>query len=308
MQYDLKKMNIAVLAGGVGSEREVSLVSGKAVIDALESIGIKSDFIDVTGEVHQILNLKCDVAFNALHGEFGEDGKIQELLDSAGIAYTGSEAGASALCMDKNLSKKELQKNKLPVAKWIMAGDAKEARRKIAEKQIVLPVVVKPNSGGSSVGINIVREDSELESAIINAAEGGQQVMVEEFIPGRELTVGIVADKAMPVIELETKREFYDYDAKYLDDDTVYHCPANISTDMAHKCQKIALEAFKVLGMRDLGRIDFIMNGEELIILEANSIPGFTSHSLLPKAAKEDGVEFPELCAKLLQLALARKA
>lgn len=303
----MEHLRVVVLCGGVGSEREVSLESGEAVTQALRSAGFAVAKQELKGEAGEIDRLDAQVAFLALHGEYGEDGQVQELLEKKGIPYTGSDPKASALAMDKNQAKHAFAGAGLNVAKWIVAGDTETLEQRLLAGGLSLPVVVKPNSRGSSVGVSIVREAGQLKDAVAKALEVDRLAMIEEYLAGRELTVSVVDGKALPVLELVAANEFYDYQAKYQSNDTRYLCPAPLEDAVSALCRKQAEIAFHALGMRDVARIDFILCGEKPYILEANSIPGCTSHSLLPKAAQTDGISFPELCGKLVGLAWSRR-
>lgn len=300
-------LRVAVLCGGVGSEREVSLESGAAVTGALEQAGFTAVRKELTGDPAEIAALDFPIAFLALHGEYGEDGQVQELLEKRGIPYTGSGPRASALAMDKNAAKALFKEAGIPVAPGVIVGVGEDAAKKVAAAGMSLPVVVKPNSRGSSVGVSIVREAGELAVAVEKALCVDEQALVEGYLQGRELTVGLLDGRALPVIEMVASADFYDYHAKYQDDRTRYLCPAPISAQEAELCRDYAQRGYKALGMRDMARLDFILTAAGPFILEANSIPGFTSHSLLPKAAANAGYSFPELCKKLVEMAWNRR-
>ncbi len=304
---ELEKLKIAVLYGGIGSEREVSLESGKAVSTALKAIGLNIEDVIVDGSEEQIAGLDCDVAFLALHGEFGEDGQIQDLLEKNSILYTGSNVDASRLAMDKARSKVVFKKTLLPTAPWFTIKKGTDIESALFMNKMSLPCVVKPNSRGSSVGVHIVREDEDFAAAVDDVFKIDDTAIVEKFISGRELTVGVVGDQALPVIEMEVTDGFYDYQAKYQDGRTSYHCPADINSDIEALCKAIATSACKAIGTRDMSRVDFILSRNGLVILEINTIPGFTSHSLLPMAAQNAGMTFTDLCLKIIELALKRK-
>ncbi|MBN2713100.1 MAG: D-alanine--D-alanine ligase [Planctomycetes bacterium] len=305
-EYVVPEIKVNVLCGGVGAEREVSLVSGKAVTQGLLDAGWKASMLDVSGDESEIRALDCDAVFIALHGEFGEDGRVQAILEDMGMPFTGSGSAASALSMNKHLSKLELKKAGLPVANWIAACGMGDAREKMSVCHFETPFVVKPVSRGSSVGTTIVTDSSKTDAALEAAFAVDSEAMIEDFISGRELTIGFLGGKALPVIELKTKREFYDYQAKYHDDDTSYLCPAPLDGEMSQHLQELALDVCTVLGVEHLGRVDVILSEDGPMILEVNTIPGFTSHSLLPMAAKEDGLGFAELVSRIMVMGLQR--
>lgn len=300
-------LEVVVLCGGVGSEREVSLESGEAVARALTLAGLHVVKKDLTGDPEEIRQLQGQVAFLALHGEYGEDGQVQQLLEARGLPYTGSDPKASALAMDKDQAKYAFVAAGLSVAKWVVLDTAENAVEKVASAGMQYPVVVKPNSRGSSVGVAIVKEAVSLSAAVENALAVDSRVMVEGYIKGRELTIGVLDGRALPVLELVASNEFYDYEAKYLSDKTRYICPAPLEEPISELCRTLAQKAYRALGMRDMARIDFILSDGIPYVLEANSIPGFTSHSLLPKAAHTAGIDFPSLCRKLVTLAWNRR-
>lgn len=307
MDKSIFDCRVAVLYGGIGSEREVSRQSGKAVLEALLDSGCNAFGVEVTGKPEQIGGIECDLAFIALHGEFGEDGQVQQLLEDSGISYIGSGVEASRTIMNKSATKDKFVKLGLPTANWFDLKQGEFYRELLAENKFSLPCVVKPNSRGSSVGVHIVRNENELAPALESVFEIDEQAIVERYVSGRELTVGVLHGKALPVIELEVPDAFYDYNAKYEDDRTVYHCPAKINSDIAQLCSSIAEFACSSLGVRDMARVDFILGRKGLVLLEINTIPGFTSHSLLPKAAAAQGISFKQLCLELVEKALQRE-
>jgi D-alanine-D-alanine ligase len=297
---------IGVLAGGASSEREISLKSGKAVYEALSEMGINSVFIDASKEglLNEIERLGVDVAFIALHGKFGEDGDVQQLLSSAGIPYTGSRAEASRIAFDKIKSKKKfLQAGLLvPEFKKVALGDDIAA----VFDGMSTPCVVKPRFEGSSMGLSVVTEPGGIFEAVDLAFTFGREAIVEDFIPGRELTVGILEDKALPVVEIIPAGGVYDYGSKYSSLSTRYVVPAKICPDLYFRAQEAGLNAHKVLGCRGFSRTDIRITPDgDLYILEVNTIPGLTEKSLLPMAAMAAGVDFKQLCVKMLKSALA---
>ncbi len=293
---------VAVLMGGFSAEKEVSLNSGKAVLKALQEQGVDATGIIADENVAQQLSKnKIDRVFNVLHGRGGEDGAIQGLLEWLNIPYTGTGLKASAITMDKQITKDIWQKFGLPLAKSILIHS--EADLAKVENEMALPVVVKPTSEGSSVGISIVKTSDELLPAWQAAKKFGA-VMVEKFIDGDEYTVAIVGNKTLPMIKLKPANEFYDYDAKYLQDDTQYICPCALDKKIE---QAIAIQcktAFDVTGCKGWGRVDLIYDGQQTYLIEVNTVPGMTDHSLVPMAAKAAGISFNDLVLQILDQTL----
>ncbi len=293
-------MKVCVLMGGVSEERDISIKSGTAVLDALMTLGMEANALDVKGEVEWIdKNLpQADVYFIALHGKFGEDGQIQGYLQEKGIAYTGSGPLASKIAMDKCLSRKAFQENGLPIAHGICLTKGQKA----ALNQIKLPAVVKPSSSGSSFGISIADNLNSLVDAIENAFKFSDRVLIEDFIKGKEITVGILNGQPLTPIEIRpVESAYFDLDAKYTKGKTEYIVPANISQGQASLVKDLAKQAFDCIGCRGFGRVDIILSGSKAVLLEVNTIPGMTELSLLPMAAKADGIGFAELCKTIIQ-------
>ena len=298
---------IGVLAGGPSNEREISLRSGRAVYNALLKEGLDAILLDVWDNIYDIIkNNKIDVAFIALHGRFGEDGTVQKMLEDAGIPYTGSGPLASGLAIDKIAAKKIFEDNGIPVPRHtIFSKDKFDI--KTADK-INFPVVVKPQLEGSSIGLSVVREKESLGKALDKAFECGSKILAEEYIDGRELTVSILNDLPLPVIEIVTRRGVYDYGAKYNDPETKYLVPAPIDDKSFKKAQELGMRSHKALGCISFSRVDMMMNkAGGIFVLEVNTIPGMTERSLLPKAARANGLDFGALCIKLVENALSRK-
>lgn len=291
---------IAVLMGGKSNEREVSLNSGKNVAEALSSLG-KYEVIPVVIESDDLTALPKDVdaVYIALHGGWGENGGVQTALNQLKIPYTGPGAMTSRIAMDKIKTKMVLEMKGVPTAVWSLASPGTKA------SPLPLPVVVKPPSDGSSVGISKVTTQDQWESALNLAldAQGGKgEILVEEFIPGREMTVGVINGEALPVIEIVAKNGWYGFDEKYKSDETRY--PFLEDGDLAQKLKKTAIEAYNALGCRGVTRIDFRVSPVgRLYILELNTSPGFTSHSLVPMAGMKTGLTFAEVCDKILSQA-----
>ncbi|MHC4870363.1 MAG: D-alanine--D-alanine ligase family protein [Planctomycetota bacterium] len=293
-----------VLAGGESDEREVSIQSGKAVYEALLTTQLNTELLILEKDEVDISFLNdYDVIFIAMHGQYGEDGGLQKYLYDNDIPFTGSLEKCCRDSFDKHVSKNIFNKSKISTPRWIISSSLNELSEKLSE--FSFPAVIKPVRGGSSQGVLIVNSHAEAKEAVFNAFNYCREVMVEEFIAGRELTVGILDNESLPVIELRTSREFYDYKAKYEDDDTEYICPAELDEDVENGVRQLALKTFDALGAKDFGRVDIMLdNSNNPYVLELNVIPGFTSHSLLPKAAAVDGLSFPDLCLKIIELAL----
>lgn len=305
-----KHGKIGVLIGGPSSEREISLKSGKAVFEALKNLGLDVEAVDIiTDDIKENIRLlkskKIDCAFIALHGKFGEDGGIQRVLEEIRIPYTGSGELASRLAMDKIASRKIFFEAGLSVPRY---KTLKKESRHNFKNEFRLPVVIKPATNGSSIGLSIVSKEDGLESAFSLAFSYDNDIIIEEFVEGRELTVGILEDKALPVIEIVPKNKFFDFEAKYHSGLTDYIVPAKLDKKTAKKVQEAAQAAHKLLDCFGCSRVDIILDRKDTpVVLEVNTIPGFTSTSLLPKAAKTVGIEFSDLCLKLLDLAYEKK-
>lgn len=296
---------IGVLAGGPSNEREISLRSGKAVYNALLSKGLDVVLLDIKEDIHDIMAKNViDVAFIALHGRFGEDGTIQKMLDDAHIPYTGSKVEASKLALDKIASKEIFTKNNIPVPRYIVF---EKGRFSIDDAQdLGYPLVVKPQFEGSSIGLSIVKEKSLLKEALYEAFQYGDKIILEEYIYGREITVGILEDKALPVIEIVTRNNIYDYEAKYKNADTQYLVPAPLDRYSYEEARRLGEMAHNVLGCTSFSRVDMITEKSgKIFVLEVNTIPGMTERSLLPKAAEAIGLRFNELCVKILENTLS---
>jgi len=305
MRVEAKKYGtVGVLLGGPSAEREISLKSGRAISRALRESGVTVIEIGEHEEVREgIREHDIDLAFIALHGRFGEDGQVQEFLEGLNIPYTGSGVRASRQAMDKILSYQVFQSAGLinPEYRIIEPGDI------LSTPPIPLPVVVKPAREGSSIGLSLVREPGEFMAAITIARRHDERIIVEKYIPGRELTISILEDKALPVIEIIPDNPFFDYEAKYVKGRSEFIVPADLPANVYRDAQRIGLTAHRSLGCYAYSRADILL-GEDggLYLLEVNSIPGFTATSLLPQAARAVGIDFPDLCLKLLDLAIIR--
>ena len=296
---ELKQKKIGVLLGGMSAEREVSLKSGEAVLQALQAQGYHAVSIDVGGDVGLImLALGVEVAFVCLHGRFGEDGTMQGMLELLRIPYTGSGVLASALAMDKVFAKQVFAANGLTVAPYVVCrrGDLPE----LAGLPFDLPVVVKPAREGSSVGVSIVREAAQWGPALEVAFTHDEVVLVEQFIKGREIQVGVLDDRAIGTIEIVPKNEFYDYEAKYTAGMAEHICPAPLSPDLTAKVMAAGAKAHSALGCSGYSRVDFLVTESgECYLLEVNTLPGMTALSLLPEIAQSAGITFPELVERI---------
>lgn len=291
---------VAVLMGGLSAEREISLQSGAAVLAALQRQGADAHGVDVGRDIVAVLLAgQFDCAFIALHGRRGEDGVIQGVLETLNIPYTGSGVLGSALSMDKVRSKQVWRAAQLPTPAFSTLHDDSDWTA-IAD-ELGLPLAVKPAHEGSSLGTTRVERVEDFAAAWSAAAEFDAVVMAEPWVVGEEYTVGILGDEALPVIRLETPREFYDYLAKYTSNDTSYHCPSGLDDAQEKEIQALALNAFKTLGAAGWGRIDLMLdkNGNPWL-LENNTVPGMTDHSLVPMAAQAAGISFDELVLRIL--------
>jgi D-alanine-D-alanine ligase len=296
---------IAVLMGGPGSERDVSLATGQGVSRALRSLGAEVAEIDVRDENFQLPS-DVDLAFITIHGTFGEDGQLQRILERRGIAYTGEGVEGSQTAFDKIRSKEKFREHGVTTPLWEVIHPGQRPT-------IPLPIVVKPPREGSTVGVVIVKNEAEIESAISEAAKYGRELLVEQFVPGRELTIGILGDEALPIIEIIPKGGFYDFTNKYpflnpqAGGGAEHVCPAKIDAEKTKEIQELALRAFRAAGLQVYGRVDVILSESgEPFILEINNIPGMTEASLLPEAAAVAGISYIDLCARIIALSRAR--
>ena len=301
---DLPK-KVAVLMGGPGSERDVSLATGRGVSKALRSLGADVVDVDVRDENFQ-LPKDVDLAFLTIHGTFGEDGTLQKILEDRGVSYTGEGVEGSRRAFDKFLTKEKFRAHNVVTPEWevIEAGQ---------RPKIPVPLVVKPPCQGSTVGVVIVKNQSELDSAIKEAANYDRKLLVEKFVSGRELTIGILGDQALPIIEIIPKGGFYDFTNKYpflnpqAGGGAEHVCPAQIDQNKTAEIQELALQAFRALDLQVYGRVDVILSDSgEAFVLEVNTIPGMTEASLLPEAAAAAGIGYVDLCARIIALSRAR--
>jgi D-alanine-D-alanine ligase len=304
MSLQIAGMKIAVLMGGPGSERKVSLKSGEGVVNALRELGADVMPVDVTGPDFHIPE-GTRVAFNVIHGTFGEDGQLQRILEQRGIPYTGEDSARSELAIDKIATKERLAANEVPTAKF-------EILERGANPTLPVPLVIKAPKEGSSVGVYIVKESAKLEESLREARKFGDRLLVEQYIGGRELTVGIVGGDALPVIEIRAKQDFYNFENKYpfLNPNAAgadHFCPAPLSPELTRRVQETALTANRALELEIYCRVDILLDDAgEPFVLEVNTIPGMTPSSLLPEAAAAVGISYAELCRRIVELSLAR--
>jgi D-alanine-D-alanine ligase len=294
---------VAVLMGGKSAEREVSLKSGSMVLAALRKKGVDAHPFDPKErDLHDLLKERFARVFIALHGRFGEDGTVQGVLEWLGIPYTGSGVLASALAMDKVRTKRLWAAEGLPTAPYEVLTQDSDLRGVV--RRLGVPLFVKPASEGSSVGMTKVKKAAELEEAFALAVNYDPVVLAEKFIDGAELTVAIVGERVLPIIRIETPREFYDYEAKYIANDTRYLIPCGVTEKKEQELQAMCLKAFRALGCRGWGRVDLMLDKRgKPFLLEVNTSPGMTDHSLVPMAARAVGISYDELCVKVLELA-----
>lgn len=295
---------VAVLMGGISAERNVSLRSGQAVLDGLCAAGVDAHGVDANPEnIGFLKSQHFDRAFVMLHGRWGEDGVVQGALASVGLPFTGSRVLGCALAMDKVRSKQIWQAQGLPTAAFKVLRSEQDLSGLIEE--LGLPLFLKPAREGSSVGIGKVTKESELLDVYQQAAQSGDDVLAEQFISGAELTVGILNNKALPTIRMETPNEFYDYEAKYRSTDTQYFCPAGLNDELESQVRELAEQAFASLDCDFWGRVDIMLDDQQQpMLLEVNPIPGMTDHSLVPMAAAAQGMDFQQLVVAILESAL----
>ena len=329
------KPRVALLVGGTSPEREVSKMSGKGILQALKALQYPTIIIDPAYGLNQpkeedkfflekdfaeMSNRNCidainsglldnvDIVFSALHGKWAEDGTIQSLLELRGLKYTGSKVLASALAMDKEMSKVIFRQAGVKTADWFTVNSRTFEPILIADQikqEIGFPCIIKPNDQGSTVGLKFVKDESEVEEGIILAQQYSTKALIEKYIPGRELTVAVLINEALPVLEIVPKSGLYDYKSKYTSGMSEYIVPAKIPDDVAIKAKQQALTVFHSLGCEGYARVDFRLdNDNELYCLEVNTLPGMTPLSLVPKAAKAVGISFDELIKRIIQQAL----
>jgi D-alanine-D-alanine ligase len=303
----IKNKKIGVLMGGLSSEREVSLASGNAILKALQGKGYHAVPIDVGRDAaEKIHNSSIDAAFIALHGKFGEDGAIQGMLEMMGVPYTGSGILASAIGMNKTFSKQIFKSKGLLVGPYAVIYEG--ARNKVydALNEVTFPAVIKPHAEGSSVGVSLVFKKEDVGQAVELAFKYGSEILIEKFIQGKEVQVGILGERALGAIEIVPKRAFYDYAAKYEQGMSDHFFPARISDEAYNHALEAGLAAHRAIGCRGYSRVDFIIDEAGVpFILEVNTLPGMTATSLLPEIARGVGISFPDLVEEILKLAMA---
>ena len=299
MSSEFKK--VAVLLGGTSNEREVSLKSGSAVLSALIRIGIDAKGIDPMKESLDQLKF-FDVVFICLHGKDGEDGSIQEFLENMNIPYTGNGVEASKLCMDKFRSKCQWRDFNVKTPSFTIIKNIDDYE--FAVQKCKLPFIIKPSNSGSSIGVAIIENKQHFIKAFNEAITIDSIVIAESYVIGREYTLPIIDNEVFPVIEIKSKNKLYDYEAKYVRNDTQFICPVDLSKDTLEKINILGMEAFKILGCNGWGRVDFMIDQESnIFFIEVNTIPGMTSHSLVPLSARQAGIEFDDLVLKMLKSA-----
>jgi D-alanine-D-alanine ligase len=295
-----KNKKIGVLMGGLSSEREISLSTGNSVVEAMTRKGLKAFPIDVDRNIAKALQ-EIDLAFIALHGTYGEDGCIQGVLEYLKIPYTGPGVAGSALAYDKLKTKEILKFHGIPTADYEVFY---KNQNQAIKRTLDLPVVVKPTNQGSSFGVSIVNTEDQWEPALESAFKYSEEIIVEKFIQGRLLAIGMNGKIPMPIVHIRPKSGFYDYEAKYTSGKTEYLCPANLSEHEINKCNEASIKVFKVLRGRGLPRVDIILDDEGTpYVLEMNTIPGMTPTSLLPMAAQKMGMDFDDLVIEILKTA-----
>ena len=294
---------IAVLMGGPSSEREVSLSSGKAMFAACAALGYDAISVEFENDILSHLDTlkSVDIVLIALHGGIGENGRIQGMFESLGIRYTGSDALSSTICMDKHISKLLAEDVGIATPRWkrIRKGQS------IYKNEFDYPFVVKPNSEGSTIGLTIVHNENDYDSAVEEAFKYDDEILIEEFISGKEITVSIVGEDVLPIIEIRPEHGLYDYECKYTKGMTEYICPAELNEDLTKRIKQTAFEVYKLLKCRHYGRVDLRLdNNNQHWFLELNTLPGMTDTSLLPKAAKATGISFEQLIGKIIKQSL----
>ena len=302
----LANQKIAVLMGGPGTERDVSFATGRGVAKALRSLGSEVTEVDVKGPDFE-LPPDIDLAFLALHGTFGEDGQVQRILEGRGVAYTGDGVAESELAFDKIRSKEAFRQHGVATPYWQVVTNGQRPT-------IPIPFVIKAPRQGSTVGVHIIKNEREIDASIGDAHKYDRQLLIEKFVPGRELTIGILGEQALPILEIIPKGGFYDFTNKYpflnpgAGGGAEHVCPAKIPEDRTRAIQDLALRAHRSLGLQVYSRVDIMLSDEgEPSVLEVNTIPGMTEASLLPEAAAAAGIGYAELCARIIELSEQRR-
>lgn len=293
---------VAVMMGGSSAEREISLMSGNGVLNALRSRGVDAHAFDPADKPLSALKDEgFERVFIILHGPFGEDGTLQGALETLGIPYTGCGVMASAICMDKWRTKLLWRGAGLPIPEFELLDENSDFAA--VEARLGLPLFVKPATEGSSIGVTKVKQPGELQAAFEEARKYDPLVLAERFVGGGEYTCAVIDGQAYPTIKIEPATEYYDYQAKYFRDDTVYRCPSGLSEEVEQRARGLCLQAFRVLGGQGWGRVDFLMDEDGgIYLLEVNTNPGMTSHSLVPMAARAQGISYEDLCLNVLDM------
>ena len=314
MSIDPQAMRIAVLAGGMSGEREISLASGEGAAAALQEAGFKVTMLDPaqTDDLKTLIDGGFDAAFLCMHGKYGEDGTLQGLLEILGLPYTGPGVWSSATAMDKSKAKVFYERAGIPTPPSVTLEDSNtaiEIVKSFAEGS-GFPLVVKPATEGSALGVSIVADETELDDAVGQAFAIDREILVERFIDGTEITVAVLGNSqpyALPVIEIVPCNQFYDFESKYAPGGSKHICPATLPADQASRAQELAIAAHEVLECSGMSRTDMIVEADgQIWVLETNTIPGMTKTSLLPDAAKAAGISFPELCTRLIEFAIEK--
>lgn len=299
---------VGVLFGGRSAEREISLISGAGVLAALQSRGIDAHAFDPgTQSLAELAEQKFDRVFIALHGRYGEDGSLQGALELLGIPYTGSGVMASSIAMDKITTKKIWLQENVPTPRYLKVDEDADLDAVVAD--LGLPLIVKPPLEGSSIGITKVTQADQLKDAVTLVKSMDEAVLAEEFVTGREFTVAVLGHgasaRALPIVEIVAPEGKYDYQNKYFTDDTQYHCPAPLPEELTHEIQRHAVNAYRALGCEGWGRVDVLVRESDMrpFLLEANTSPGMTTHSLVPMAARAVGIAYEDLCVEILRSA-----
>ena len=292
---------IAVIFGGSSSEKEVSMHTGLAVIDAIKGI-YDVNGINIGNKFHDLHTklFDCDVVFNALHGGYGENGQLQRYFDKYNIKYTGSGAQASELAMDKNQTKLIAQSNDIPILDWKII----KKNDKVNLNSLSFPLIIKPNDGGSTIGLYFVEDKDKFNNSISSAFNESNTLMIEKYFKGREISVPIIDGRVLPIIEIKSSNFLYDYESKYQSNKTKYEVPAQINSKLERDISSDALLLYNKIGCRHYSRVDFLLNEDKYYLLEINTLPGLTSTSLLPKSAKHIGLSYKKLIKKIIESAL----
>ena len=302
----MEKVKIKIIYGGNSSEREISKLTGISVFNALEGL-YDVELIDVVGNIENYLfeMKKADLIFNALHGGEGENGIIQSFLEKNKIKFTGSNSYSSSIAINKHLTKRVAKSNGISTPNWLLSKLTKFEENIEDIKELKLPLVIKPVDEGSTMGLRVVENYNEIENAFLYASKYSDSIIIEEFISGREMTVGILGDNCLPILEIIPKNKLYDYESKYTQGMSEYICPVKLNDVIKDNMQRDAIKIHKLLGCRHYSRVDFrVSENNQYSLLEINTLPGMTKTSLLPKAAKANNIPFEELIKKIIEMAI----